>query len=240
MNTRHERRHDIDGELLPALPEDVRPARAPIVIRLPQASTDEPGLLEHEIRRPARPPSFESDVLVPSVQAAFTAIAAAICAGVLAWALGWHVRAVAVTFGLVLAGAWLWRMRVADGLLWEVERLTGRDVNHDGQIGRPGLPVLVNPWQARQEVTRAQVDEDAQHERQELVAFVHRCYTVGCSEGAHGVKASGPDRETYVKHRDVLLSLGIAQWRNVDRPRAGWRLVVSHQKAMELLSKYTL
>ena len=137
--------------------------------------------------------------------------------------------------------SWLWRMRVADGLLWEVERFTGRDLNGDGAVGEPpSQPVLVNAWQARQEAAQVRAEDDAERERQALTAFLHRCFVAGTSETAHGVKASGPDRDTYVKQRDALLSLGIAAWRNPAKPRAGWRIVVSHQKAMELLSRYTL
>jgi hypothetical protein len=237
--TRRERRNDVSGELLPALPEDVTPQRPPIFIRLPDARPAETGLLEHTIQKPARTPSFESDFIVPAAQALLSAIVAAIVTGLLAWCLDWNGKTVPIAFGVTLAVTWLWRMRVSDALLWQFERLVGHDVNHDGVIGQPGT-VLVNPWQARQEAAQVVADDDAQHERQELTAFLHRCYTVGCSESAHGVKASGPDRETYVKNRDVLFALGIASWRNPERPKAGWRLAVSHAKAVDLLSKYTL
>lgn len=238
-----QRTHDITGEVLP--PDDslaLAPLAQPTIrIHLPQARGDDAGLLEHEVRRPARAPSLEADVIVPGVQAAFTAIAAAICAGLLAWAFGWSWRVVAVMFGATLAVSWLARMRVADSLLWEVERLTGRDVNHDGEIGQPHGAVLVNAWEARQEAALVRADDDAQSERQELTAFLHRCFVAGCSERAHGVKAgSGATRDAYCEHRDVLLSLGIAAWRNPAKPNAGWRLVVSHQRAVDLLAKHTL
>lgn len=244
---RRERRADIEGELLP--PEDdttralvpVNQARPVIRIRLPERHEAETGSVEHEVRRPARSLSFEADVKVPFAQAALTAIAVGVCTAFVAWALGWSWRAVAVAFGLALALGWFWRLRLADALLWEVERLTGHDFNGDGHTGQPATrPVLLNAWEARQEAAQVVTDEGAQSERAALVAFLNRCYVVGCSESAHGVKASGPDREAYVRNRDLLLSLGIAAWKNPARPRAGWQLVVSHAKAADLIARHTL
>ncbi len=135
-----------------------------IRIRLPQARADDPGMLEHEIRRPLRRP-LGSDVGVPFLQAGVTALAFGVMAGLLAWAFGWNWRVVAVTLGVAFAVTWLTRLRLADSLLWEVERLTGRDLDHDGSVGTPHGAVLLNSWQARQEAAQVRADDDAQHER---------------------------------------------------------------------------
>lgn len=233
--------NDIDGELLPALPGDVAPARAPIRIHLPEAC-DGSALIEHEVQRPLRGQTFEADVAVPILQAIATTVAAVICAGVLAWVFKWDVRVVIVTFGLVLGAAWLWRIRFAASLLWEVERLIGHDLNRDHQVGRPGTsPTIVNAWQARQEAARFVAEDETLSERQALTMYLNRCFVAGCSERDHGIsRGSGAERVNYLRRRDLLLSLGIAQWRHEGKPSAGWKIAVSHQKALEILAKHVL
>jgi hypothetical protein len=198
-------------------------------------------MLEHEIRRPARAPGLASDFAVPALQAFATGIAGAVVAGVGVMLWDWQLRVILIAFGLTFASAWVWRLRLADALLWEVERLTGFDINHDGNLGQPGRAVLVNPATARAEVMRETADTTAEAERQELARFLHRCFTTGTSEAAHGItRGSGSQRADYIRRRDVLLSLGIAQWRNENRPSAGWRIAVSHHRAVELLARHIL
>ena len=54
------------------------------------------------------------------------------------------------------------------------------------------------------------------------------------------IKASGPERTAYVTQRDVLLSLGLAAWRNPDKPKAGWKLTTSRQRAHDVITKHVL
>ena len=97
-------------------------------------------------------------------QSIVTALSVFIAAGLLALVFGWNWRVPVVVLALAVALAWLSRLRLADALLWEVEILTGRDLNHDGAVGQPGQAVLVNAWQARQEVAQVMADDDAEHE----------------------------------------------------------------------------
>jgi hypothetical protein len=76
--------------------------------------------------------------------------------------------------------------------------------------------------------------------RQELLAFVDRCFMAGCSEAAHGITAGGPDRRAYLERRDALLALGVASWRNAEKPRAGWKMAVSRFKARELIARHVI
>jgi len=99
-----------DGELLPAIPE-------PPTVRIGGRSQPEPAAASSETWTPQRTPALESDFLVPGAQAIATAGAAAICAGLLAWALGWSWRVPVVVGALTLAGSWLWRLGVVDRLL---------------------------------------------------------------------------------------------------------------------------
>lgn len=241
-------RYDLEGELLP--PERSRayvgrPSGEdyePIVrISLPARTPLADPVTEREVRRPHRQPSLESDVAVPALQAGLTAISMAIGAGMLCIAMRWPARYVAIAFGVTLACAWLWRMRIVDALLWEVERIVGRDHAAPARSPAEHEPIVVNSWQARQEVRELQAADAGQRDRQALVAYLHRCYVAGTSEKAHGIsRGSGAERDNYIRQRDVLLELGIAQWRNPARPSAGWKIVVSHQKALALLAKHTL
>lgn len=242
-------RLDLSGEVLPADPgrelvpysEPARRSWPVIRIDLPMAEDDPAPAMTWEKRTLQRQPGMEADVRVPLAQAAMTAAAAGILAACAAWAFGWPVRAVALVFGVVLACSWLWRLRLADSLLWATESITGRDVNRDGAVGRPAQSfTLANPAQARQQAAQTVKTAESEAARAELVAFVHRCYTVGTSEGAHGVKASGPDRAAYVRQRDVLLALGIAAWKNAERPRAGWKMAVSYARATEIIARHVL
>ena len=247
---RPERRHDVTGELLPAEAESRAlapvnvPTRQPVIsIQLPQAradATDDAPVSEYERRKAQRPVTWESDVKVPVAQAGMTALAFGIMAALLAWAFGWSWRVPIVVTALAVALAWLWRLRIVDALLWQVEVIAQRDVNHDGRIGPPTGYTVANPHVARQQAGRSARADAAERQRAALVAFLHRCYTAGCSEQAHGVKATGPDRAAYVAARDTLLALGIATWRNAERPRAGWVLAVSEAEALALLSEHVL
>jgi len=147
---------------------------------------------------------------------------------------------VLLAFGLALAYMLVARLRFMDSLLWSVETLTGYDVNGDGKVGEPAAFTLANPAQARQAAAIAEATTESEAHKAELLAFVHRCYTVGTGERSHGVRASGSDREAYVRQRDVLLSLGIARWKHDGRPRAGWVMAVSHQKALQIIARHVL
>lgn len=229
-------RFDTEGELLPALWDDRPPNGA--IMRLPAA--DPLPASELETRRPQRAPSLESDVFVPALQSAFTALAGAIVSGLLALGLGWSWRVVAITTAAVLALAWLWRLHLVDGLLWSVETLLQHDVDRDGTVGRPHMPVVVNPATARSVAADVAVASATESRKRDLMAFVHRCAALGCSERAHGVSATGPERSRYLELRDTLFSLGLAAWRNPDKPRAGWYLTTAEAEAQKIILEHVV
>lgn len=247
-------RMDLTGEVLPAeggrdiIPweaREVEAARHPapmIHISLPRLrdDTDTAPAMTYERRSLQREPSIESDFILPALQAFGVATSMMILAAIASWSFGWSWRVSAIAFGLALAYMLVARLRHMDSLLWSVETLTGHDINGDGHTGQPAAFALVNPAAARADA-RKDVDATEQAaQRAELVAFVHRCYTVGTAEAAHGVKAGGPDRTQYLRQRDTLMALGIAAWRNPARPKAGWKVAVSYQKAQELLARHVL
>jgi len=215
-----------DGELL--APEGP-------VLRIGSRSEPEPP--PNETWTPARTPTVEADFIVPTAQALMTAAAAALATGLLAWALGWSWRVPVAVGGLAVAAAWLWRLGKVDSLLWTVEGLSGVDLNRDGNIGRPLTVAVANPAQARATVARETREQEREARKQALLEFVDRCFLVGTSESAQGIAAG--DRADYLTCRDTLLALGIARWRNPNRPKAGWEMVVSRHRARQLIEKHT-
>ena len=222
------------SDLLPA-------ADYPPVVRIPAAPPEAP-MTYTETRTPAaRPQSLESEVWLPGLQALLTAGAVGLAVGLLAWVFQWSWRVPVGILAASVAGAWLWRLRVADRLLWTLETWTGEDLNHDHQVGKPVLSyTLANPADARQAITRENRQEAADAERQGLLDFVDRCVLAGCGERCHHVQATGPARRDYVTHRDALMSLGIARWKFEGNPRGGWELAVSRHKAHAIIGKHVL
>lgn len=235
------------AELVPWEETEIQAARHPtplISITLPRLAEDTDTApapaMTYERRTLQRQPSVETDFTLPLLQAFGMAWAALVLSGLLAWALSWSWKVPAVTFGAVLALALVARLRFMDSLLWATETITGHDLNGDGHTGQPAAFALVNPAAARADA-RKDVDATEQAaQRAELVAFVDRCYRMGTGERSHGVRASGSDRDDYVRMRDVLLSLGVAKWKRDGRPRAGWVMAVSRQKALQILAKHVL
>lgn len=247
-------RLDLIGDVLPPEPghdlvpweeQEIQAARRPVPlinISLPLRNDEDPAYSAvYEKRHSARPISVESDFAVPLAQSITCAIAAMLAASAGALALGWSWKVPLAAAGVGFAIAWLWRLRIVDGLLWSIESITQTDLDGDRKIGKPAASfTLANPAQARNEARQITATADSEAQKAELLAFVHRCYTVGTGERAHGVRASGSDREAYCRMRDTLLSLGIAKWKREGRPRAGWVMAVSHQRALDIIGRHVL
>lgn len=216
---------------LPALREDVQP-----VIRIPNAPTPTFTVERQSVQHPQ---TVENGFVVPALQALGTAICVSLACGLLAWGWGWSWRVPVIMGGLTLAGAWFWRLGWADKLLWSLETLTRHVIDGNGTVGNPAFAV-VNPATARATVAQEskQTAEDAK--RQRLLAFVDRCALSGTSESAHGIQASGPDRDNYTACRDTLMSLGLAAWKNPGRPRGGWALATDPVTARSVVEKHVL
>ncbi len=89
-------------------------------------------------------------------------------------------------------------------------------------------------------MAREVVQHDTDARQAALLAFVDRCYLSGCSEGAHGITASGPERDNYVACRDVLFSLGLAEWKNPHRAKSGWQMTTDPATCKAIIASHLL
>lgn len=240
---------DLQGELLPPENNDraLIPAPRPIVtIRLPERQAedagDDPALFTYETRKLGREPSLVVDFVLPALQALATAVAATLAMTAVTLACKWDGRLIAGTFALFLAGGWFWRMKWYDAALWQLETITGRDLNHDGRVGRPGTfrPIVVNPAEARAEAARLTRRNQGQAELEDLLLFLTRCANVGTSENALGIPPGPATRASYAAKRDLLITLGIARWRDPEKRRKGWELCMSPAQATPLLRRHIM
>jgi hypothetical protein len=114
-----------------------------------------PAGAEYERRRPVRDPAIESDVITPVLQALMSGAVGAILSGagaVIADASK-PVAFAALGGAGVLGLAWFTLLREHRGLLWEIERVTGADLDRDGTVGAPGASQSTEPREVRVEIT---------------------------------------------------------------------------------------
>jgi hypothetical protein len=114
------------------------------------------GAVEIVNTTPHREPNPGADLIVPFGQALVTGIIAMGLCGVLAAVAGRTdtLRVMAVSFVIVLAGSWLWRLGVVDSLLSVVERITQEIDGDEEEAEDPAHAMLENSNQARQAAGR--------------------------------------------------------------------------------------
>lgn len=94
-------------------------------------------------QRPARAATLRSDVAVPCIQSVITGLLAIMGGGGIAAAAGWDVLIVSAIVGAIVTGAaWYLLLRQHSDLLWEIETITGVDLDGDGQTGKPSVTRL--------------------------------------------------------------------------------------------------
>jgi len=94
----------------------------------------------YERRKPVRPAKVESDVTVPLLQSIITGITGGIVTGSVAVLVGqgWQSLLYGVAgSGVVFGLAWSVILGEHRRALWEIERIIGRDLDGDDQIGQP-------------------------------------------------------------------------------------------------------
>lgn len=188
---------------------------------------------------PHHAPSTGSDVIVPMMQSIITAIVVTLLIGVLAVIAGRTdvLRVLAVSFVVTLCVSWLWRLGIVTGLLQTVERIV-QDLDDDDEPAEdPAHLMAVQPDQARQTVATETRQRVYDERLAWLVGFVNRCYTLGTSESAQGIKPG--DRAKYLEARDLLFRLGLADWRDEQNKRLGWIMKTNQAMTVKTLREHT-
>ena len=137
----------------------------------------------YERRAPARIGNLRGDLVLPLGQASVTALVGAILGGILS---GWRIGLVAG--GVMFAGAWLlllWDHRRA---LWVVERINGRDLDHDGAVGKakPDPPIILRAhenWRTPERVPVVTVSQDVTNPNRRLALDLAEFITRGHRDG---------------------------------------------------------
>ena len=192
-----------------------------------------------ETMTPARAPDVRSDFTTPALQSLFSALVAGLVAAVVAWRTGGDVLTWLIVGGVAgLTVCWLAALGLARSLVWKIERVMGSDIDGDGQQGKPddGHLLAVQPETARQNVAGEVRQRAADDRLTWLIGFVTRCYTLGTSESAQGIKPG--ERAKYCEARDLLLRLGLADWRHADNHRLGWDMTTSQASAIKTIREH--
>ena len=129
-------------------------------------------------------------MFVPLAQALITAALVTLLCGVLAVIAGRDdaLRIVGVAFVVTLCAAWAWRLGIVTSLLQTVERITEELDGDDAPDDAETHLMAVQADAARQSVATETRQRTADARLLWLIAFVARCYTVGTSESAQGIK----------------------------------------------------
>jgi hypothetical protein len=108
---------------------------------VPWAATEDAALppgTEMETTMPARPAGFVADVLVPLSQSLCTGLLVGTLSTAVLMAFGVKVNPAQLWAGLalfVMTCTWLLLLIDTRRLLWAIERLTGMDIDRDGEVG---------------------------------------------------------------------------------------------------------
>lgn len=191
-----------------------------------------------ETSAPLRASRLESEVAVPFLHAAITALIVFISLALASVMADWPWEVSGIGFVVTLAGVWLWRLLRSDALMWRLERMTGHELTGDNVLGKPTMTVV------NQADARAQAAQDNYNTvrataaaQQSLIAFVHLCASVPKpTEKALGIPTG--DRDGYVAYRTKLMQLGIARWDNPDNHDAGWHLGVTTETAARIIEQH--
>lgn len=214
------------------------PARAPM-----PAIAAVPAGVTLERKRPARAATLQSDVAVPCIQSVITGLLAIVGGGGVAAAAGWDVLIVSAVVGAIVTGtAWYLLLRQHSDLLWEVETITGLDLNKDGHKGKPPkkettpLEIHIPPGQDGQGPQTLFVDLPTTIEK--LRAFA-RAVLGGRSMSESGWTGGGRlfGKTEFVGVRDELIERGLIRWNNPEAHAQGCSLTAVGRWAFRNLAK---
>lgn len=169
-------------------------------------------------QRPARAATLRSDVAVPCIQSVITGLLAIMGGGGIAAAAGWDVLIVSAIVGAIVTGAaWYLLLRQHSDLLWEIETITGVDLDGDGEKGRPkeSTPVEVHIPPGKDQEGKQTLFMDLPAPPDVLRIFA-RAVLSGqpMTEGAWSGKGRLFSKPEFILLRDELIDRKLAAWRN--------------------------
>jgi hypothetical protein len=182
---------------------------------------------------PRRWPSPRSDVATPLGQAVITALVVTIApAWMLSREFDWQILPTfGLLFSVVLALAWLWRLGVITDTLWDVEKVTGLDLNRDGAVGRPRPSVHV-------EIASGNSQQYVDIEGLETIQALRRFAILGVTNrlNERAVKSQfGWSREQWQETRDELVRRGVLSWNGQEGSTQGVSLTETGEKVMRAI-----
>lgn len=203
-------------------------------------ATASPGEIAGDVYRqmPARPASFESDVLVPASQAMITGLVSLLPTGVLTAVFGWDWRVALLLSGGVMVVSWLYLLNAHRKLLWLVEELSRRDVDGDGQVGKPAPPappvrLEVAHAEPSGMVHRRQLFELPQGVSDEMFrSFARRAPLMGISLAVWTGRSGEFSRAQFEALMQMLDDAGIVAWVNPDKRSLGRYLTGAGRAAL--------
>lgn len=198
--------------------------------RPPEAPGRGPAL--EEINAPVRAPTVHSDVLVPMFQALVSGVFLALGAGAaikIMFDLSWELVGLvaALLFSAVSVAIWFTRMNWAASTINKLEQRSQLDLNGDGYV--PPHPYTVN--------NAGQPKRDPiAFEKARLNEFVNFAFQHGTS--IRTLRTRFADAEIS-RFQAILLrpDVGIARWLNPSSHNQGWRLIVTHQEALDIIGR---
>lgn len=196
----------------------------------PADASQTPAL--EEVNSPVRAPTVHSDVLVPMFQALVSGLFVALGVGAaikIIFNVRWDIVGLLATllFSFVGVAVWFWRMGWAASTIDKLEQRSGVDLNGDGFV--PPHAYSVNRTQQPKR-------DPISYEKARLNEFVNYCYQHGTS--IRTLRTRFADAEIS-RFQAILLrsDIGVAQWLNPRSHTQGWRLVVTHEEALDIVGR---
>lgn len=122
----------------------------------------------------------------------------------------------------------IWRIKFMESIVWDLERVVGSDMDHDGFIGEPAHPVLVNNGNKNNKFDPAL---EWQHRFNQYLDFV---FFNGLE---HHLARKEFSEFEIITFRSYLIQLNICKWKNPKNHNTGIEFVLEYDDAVELVKR---
>ena len=195
---------------------------------------DELAGADLRMETPTRAPSIAADVLVPLFQAGVTGMLLSGLVTFVSNRAGYDGELGALWLGLALfisTVAWVFLVIDTRRLLRTIEKLSGIDIDGDGQVGQVQERYIpVNAPAARREAAQIAQENERAEVACELAEFVARIPHIGSDVRTWAPRIGAQKYRTF---RALLLELGWAAWNSPRDKRQGWSLVLPVREILQ-------